>query len=175
MSCLMGHDGPGHIAIAQGKTKVRPLQVYHGKLAGAFFVESREAWPGYVALGGASRKGSAALLAAKVSPCPGAILEIGNTNSLTVFDRRPEFHERLESHGPAHHCPVGVGHISGKLNKLERCWEWSASRFVRVLNGGPQQLSFLDPGSRLFRDSALRILFLAFCFAKHTLIKAGPG
>lgn len=27
---LMGHDGPGHIAIAQGKTKVRPLKVYHG-------------------------------------------------------------------------------------------------------------------------------------------------
>ena len=24
---LMGHDGPGHIAIAQGKTKVRPLKV----------------------------------------------------------------------------------------------------------------------------------------------------
>ncbi len=24
---LMGHDGPGHIAIAQGKSKVRPLQV----------------------------------------------------------------------------------------------------------------------------------------------------
>ena len=23
---LMGHDGPGHIAIAEGKTKVRPLQ-----------------------------------------------------------------------------------------------------------------------------------------------------
>jgi L-arabinose isomerase len=29
---LMGHDGPGHIAIAQGKTKVRPLQVYHGQV-----------------------------------------------------------------------------------------------------------------------------------------------
>src|SRR5436853_7300646 len=29
---LMGHDGPGHIAIPQGKTKGRPLRVYHGKV-----------------------------------------------------------------------------------------------------------------------------------------------
>ncbi len=36
---LMGHDGPGHIAIAQGKTKVRPLQVYHGKVGRGLSVE----------------------------------------------------------------------------------------------------------------------------------------
>src|SRR5207302_251312 len=36
---LMGHDGPGHIAIAQGKTKVRPLSVYHGKVGRGLSVE----------------------------------------------------------------------------------------------------------------------------------------
>src|SRR5438477_5012345 len=36
---LMGHDGPGHIAIAEGKTKVRPLKVYHGKAGRGLSVE----------------------------------------------------------------------------------------------------------------------------------------
>ena len=38
---LMGHDGPGHIAIAEGKTKVRPLSVYHGKVGRGLSVEMR--------------------------------------------------------------------------------------------------------------------------------------
>jgi hypothetical protein len=29
---LMGHDGSGHSAIAESKTKVRSLYVYHGKV-----------------------------------------------------------------------------------------------------------------------------------------------
>jgi L-arabinose isomerase len=36
---LMGHDGPGHIKIASGKTKVRPLEVYHGKVGKGLSVE----------------------------------------------------------------------------------------------------------------------------------------
>jgi L-arabinose isomerase len=36
---LMGHDGPGHIAIAEGKTKVRPLKLYHGKVGRGLSVE----------------------------------------------------------------------------------------------------------------------------------------
>ena len=28
----MGHDGPGHLKIAEGKINVKPLQVYHGKV-----------------------------------------------------------------------------------------------------------------------------------------------
>ncbi len=36
---LMGHDGPGHIGIAEGKTRVRPLHVYHGKVGRGLSVE----------------------------------------------------------------------------------------------------------------------------------------
>ena len=36
---LMGHDGPGHLAIAQGRTKVRPLGVFHGKVGRGLSVE----------------------------------------------------------------------------------------------------------------------------------------
>jgi len=36
---LMGHDGPGHIAIAESKTKVKPLAVYHGKVGRGLSVE----------------------------------------------------------------------------------------------------------------------------------------
>ncbi|MGO7778311.1 arabinose isomerase, partial [Rhizobium johnstonii] len=36
---LMGHDGPGHTKIAQGRTKIRPLNVFHGKVGSGVSVE----------------------------------------------------------------------------------------------------------------------------------------
>ncbi len=117
---LMGHDGPGHIAIAQGKTKVRPLKVYHGKVGRGLSVEM-SVKHGPVTLLSVVEKvdGSLALLVAQGESVPGPILEIGNTNSRYRFPvgaRR--FVNEWNAHGPAHHCAVGVGHISGKLEKL---------------------------------------------------------
>ncbi|HRK30094.1 MAG TPA: hypothetical protein PLD59_03370 [Tepidisphaeraceae bacterium] len=117
---LMGHDGPGHIGIAQGKTKVRPLSVYHGKVGSGLSVEMSVKHGPVTLLSVVERvDGSLTLLCAHAESVAGPILEIGNTNSRYRFSigaRR--FVNEWNRHGPAHHCAVGVGHIGEKIQKL---------------------------------------------------------
>ena len=117
---LMGHDGPGHIKIAQGKTKVRPLKVYHGKVGRGLSVEmSVKHGPVTLLSVVQTVDGRLKLLVAEGVSEPGPILEIGNTNSRYRFSiGARKFVENWNSHGPAHHCAVGVGHIASKLEKL---------------------------------------------------------
>lgn len=116
----MGHDGPGYIAIAEGKTKVRRLKVYHGKVGQGLSVEM-SVKHGPVTLLSVVETADAKLklLVAEGESVPGPILEIGNPNSRYRFSigaRR--FVNGWNGHGPAHHCAVGVGQIAHKLDKL---------------------------------------------------------
>jgi len=117
---VMGHDGPGHIGIAEGKTKVRPLKVYHGKVGNGVSVEMMVKNGPVTLLSVVEKKGGGMLLlVAEGESVPGPILEIGNTNSRYKFSigaRR--FVNDWNSHGPAHHCAIGMGHISSKIEKL---------------------------------------------------------
>ena len=117
---LMGHDGPGHIAIAEGKTKVRPLYVYHGKVGNGLSVEM-SVKKGTVTMLSIVQKmdGKLFLLIAEGESVDGPILQIGNTNSRYKFSiGARQFVNSWNSHGPAHHCAVGVGHIASKIKKL---------------------------------------------------------
>ncbi len=117
---LMGHDGPGHIKIAEGKTKVRPLKVYHGKVGRGLSVEMSVKNGSVTLLSVVEQAGGKLmLLVAEGDSVPGPILEIGNTNSRYKFSiGARKFVNNWNSHGPAHHCAVGVGHIASKISKL---------------------------------------------------------
>jgi L-arabinose isomerase len=117
---LMGHDGPGHLAIAEGKPKVRPLQVYHGKVGRGVSIEMAVRHGPVTLLSVIETAGGRlALLCAEAESVPGPILEIGNTNSRYRFAcGAREFVNRWNSHGPAHHCAVGVGHLADRLAKF---------------------------------------------------------
>ena len=127
---LMGHDGPGHIAIAQGKTKVRPLQVYHGKVGRGLSVEmSVKHGPVTLLSVVQTADGRLKLLVAEGESVPGPILEIGNTNSRYRFSLGArKFVEAWNAHGPAHHCAVGVGHIADKIEKLGKLLDMETAK-----------------------------------------------
>jgi L-arabinose isomerase len=127
---LMGHDGPGHLKIAEGKTKVRPLGVYHGKVGRGLSVEmSVKHGPVTVLSVVQTGERRLKLLVAEGESVPGPILEIGNTNSRYRFPIGARAYvNEWSGHGPAHHCAVGVGHVASKIGKLGRLLDMEVAR-----------------------------------------------
>lgn len=119
---LMGHDGPGHLAIAEGKPILRGLGVYHGKRGAGLSVEFRvRTGPVTILCLTQTRAGRLKLIAAEGEALPGPTMRIGNTNSRLRFPLGPaEFMDRWCAEGPTHHVALGVGRQLGRLRKLAR-------------------------------------------------------
>jgi L-arabinose isomerase len=119
---LMGHDGPFHLAIADGKPQLRGLGLFHGKRGHGISVEARVKTGPITILGlTQTREGNLKLLVAEGESVPGPILRIGNTNSRIRFAMRPaEFMDAWCAEGPTHHCALGVGHVAKDIEKVAR-------------------------------------------------------
>jgi L-arabinose isomerase len=114
---LMGHDGPGHVAIAQERPVLRALELFHGKRGAGLSVEFKVRYGPVTILGVTqTAEGKLKLLAAQGESIPGATFRIGNTNSRLRFALPPaEFLEHWCAEGPTHHVALGVGHRIDEL------------------------------------------------------------
>jgi L-arabinose isomerase len=117
---LMGHDGPGHIAISEGRPTLRALKLYHGKRGSGLSVEFKVRYGPVTILGCTqTADGRLKLVAAEGESIPGATFRIGNTNSRLRFGQPPApFFEAWCAEGPTHHVALGVGHQVERIRRL---------------------------------------------------------
>src|SRR5690606_4774742 len=111
-SVLVGHDGPHHIKIADGKPVLRSLAKYHGKSGSGASVEFQIKAGPITMLGvTTTADGSFKFVVAEGESRRHKIPATGNTNTHGVFGpsvRR--FIQRWFAEGPTHHFALGIGH-----------------------------------------------------------------
>ncbi len=117
---LMGHDGPGHLTIADGRPVARALRLYHGKAGAGLSIEMSVRLGPVTILGlTQTADGRLKLLAAEGESVAGPTFRIGNTNTRIRFSRDPAtFFDDWCAEGPTHHVALGIGHQGGRLTKV---------------------------------------------------------
>ncbi|WP_245632868.1 L-fucose/L-arabinose isomerase family protein [Alicyclobacillus kakegawensis] len=123
---LLGHDGPFHIAIAEGKPILRGMGLYHGKQGTGISVEAKVKHGPVTTLNVTQvRSGHLKLIVSEGDSVPGPIMNIGNTQTPVRFRLHPDdYMEKWFREAPTHHCALSIGHNSGILKKVGELLGW---------------------------------------------------
>ena len=108
---LLGHDGPFHMAIAEGRPLLRGLGLYHGKQGTGVSVEAKVRTGPVTTLNVTqTRDGRLKLISGEGVSTDGPTMTIGNTQTPVRFPRHPDEHfTRWFAEAPTHHCAMSVG------------------------------------------------------------------
>jgi L-arabinose isomerase len=117
---LVGHDGPHHVNIADGRPVLRSLVKYHGKPGHGASVEFKiKEGPITMLSIGVTGQGRFKFVLAEGESVHGPIPATGNTNTRVFFapDVRT-FLRRWVAEGPTHHFALGIGHRAAALARI---------------------------------------------------------
>jgi L-arabinose isomerase len=117
---LLGHDGPFHIAISDGKPILRGMGLYHGKQGTGVSVEAKVK-TGPVTTLNVTQTGDGKLkcIISEGLSTNGPIMQIGNTQTPVKFKEHPDVYmERWFNEAPTHHCAMSLGHNASLFTKV---------------------------------------------------------
>lgn len=117
---LVGHDGPHHIAIAEGKPILRSLIKFHGKPGNGASVEFKLKEGPITMLGiTQTEHGKFKFIIGEGYSKKGPIPPTGNTNTRGFFEPNTKaFIKKWVMEGPTHHYALGLGHHAETLKKI---------------------------------------------------------
>lgn len=117
---LVGHDGPHHLRIADGKPILRSLSKYHGKPGSGASVEFKIKEGPITMLGITQTAGGRfKFVVGEGISKKGPIPPTGNTNTRAFFaPSTKEFVKKWVMEGPTHHYALGVGHRADTVKKI---------------------------------------------------------
>jgi len=117
---LVGHDGPHHLNIAEGKPILRSLLKYHGKPGSGASVEFKiKEGPITMLSIGLTHSGRFKFVIAEGQSVRGPIPPTGNTNTRAFF--QPDvrtFLKRWVAEGPTHHFALGTGRNASLIERV---------------------------------------------------------
>ncbi len=117
---LLGHDGPFHMAIAEGRPILRGMGLYHGKQGTGVSVEAKVRTGPITTLNVTQTSdGRLKLISSEGTSTDGPTMRIGNTQTPVRFRDHPDdYMARWFAEAPTHHCAMSVGHNAARFAKV---------------------------------------------------------
>lgn len=122
---LLGHDGPFHLAIANGKPILRGMGLYHGKQGSGVSVEAKVKAGPITTLGCTQTvDGKLKLIITEAESTDGTTMTIGNTQTPVKFKEGPDaYMDKWFVEAPTHHFAMSIGHNASLFEKIGQMLE----------------------------------------------------